>query len=337
MTKATLLLAALVALAACKDKAKKKDEWATGKYVPPPEPKKQEKLAPLPRLTCAPAGTLSTWRFDPVLAPLPGGKVLVAGGRQGKKWLSSSEIFDPAAGRSRAAGPMKHPRAVQGVLPLADGRVLVYGGGERALELFEPARRGWRVVGSLAKPAVGVLGTQLPDGQVYLAGGELTDRRGMSADAFLWEPKSGKLRPLPPLKRPLRGQAFVDGAGKVVLLARGEDEARSSLLVTDPKKGTLEPYNSDELLVRSLRELARMPRGDETRLLWSSDGKLASPPTGLHDKLVLRFFPSRMSWRTLARPSRNHDNGAALALDRGRILVLGGADAGHAGPEICTP
>lgn len=344
MTKANMVMTVVLVLcalvmASCKesDKAAGKDEWKTGKYVPPAAPSQQVKLKPLPRFACKAVGPLSKWRYDPVVSLLSDGRVLVAGGRQRKEWLSSSEIFDPQTGKSVTAGAMKEPRALQGSVRLADGRVLVYGGGAKDLELFEPKSRAWRVVGKLKQEAVGVAGVQRADGKVYLAGGEFTGKRAMATSAVLWDPKTSKLTPLPQLKQGLRGTGFVSEKGEVVLLARQSEDSASKLMVPDPQKGTLTPFESEDLLFKALKELGRSKGGDQVKLAYGPDGKPILPPTGLREKALLRFFPSRMSWRSLAKLNHDHSGGGVVALSADRILVVGGADASSSVAEICTP
>jgi hypothetical protein len=313
--------------------AKVKDEWETGKFVPPP--KKTAKLEPLPRFTCKVVGH-EKWRFDPVASALAGGRVLVAGGRARKKWLTSAAILDPATGRAQAAGEMKQTRALQTTVALADGRVLVVGGGSRELELFDPKTRSWRGAGRLKQEAVGVAAAQLPDGKVYIAGGDLTGARALCRDAYLWDPGTGRLDPLPALKKGVKGRAFPGPDGKVVLLAKLAGEDRASLLITDPGKGTVEPFESDELQWKALRELGRSKGGDQVALAYGADGKPVMPPTGLRGDAVLRFFPSRLSWRTLGKLLRDHTGGVPVALSPDRIVVVGGRAEESKIVEVCS-
>lgn len=327
-------LALAIAAGGCDKKKAAKDEWETGKYVPPPEPAK--KLPPLPTFSCSAAGKLKKWRYGPVVSALPGGRVLVAGGRQGKAWLDSAEIFDPATGKSESAAPMKQRRVMHGALRLTDGRVLVYGGGSKDLELFDPAKKSWRAVGRVKKDTVGIAAVQLSDGSVFLAGGDLTDRRALSDGAFRWNPGKRRVKVLTPLKVGVKGEAFLADGGEVVLLAKQGDEERRKLLRVEPGKGELTPYKSDKLLFKALQEMGRMKGGNDVVLAYGPDGKPTSPPTGLRKKVLLRFFPSRMSWRTLARLEHDHSGGATLALSPDKILVVGGSDAEKSSVEICT-
>lgn len=334
---AAVTLVAALALTGCKKEAAK-DEWSTGKYVPPTEPGGPKKLKPLPRFSCRVIGALEKWRFNPVASLLPDGRVLVAGGRARKAWLMSTEILDPNSGKSERAGAIKQERALHTTVKLVDGRVLVVGGGSKSLEIYEPKRKAWGVVGSLKADAVSVAAVQLKDGRVYIAGGELTDRRALSKDAFFWDPKTGKLSPSTALKQGFKGSAYVADDGRIVVLAKLTGADRSKLFVVDPDKGTLTPHKPETLMLKALGELGRSKGGEEVVLAYGPDGRPITPPTGLRGNALLRFFPSRLSWRKLARLTFDHgDGGAAVALSADKILVLGGSNEKDAAIEVCTP
>jgi hypothetical protein len=78
----------------------------------------------------SPVGSMTSKRFAPAAAPLPGGLVLVVGGETETAQLSSAEVFDPATGTFSSAGigSMSVPRAGPVATTLQDGRVLVVGG-----------------------------------------------------------------------------------------------------------------------------------------------------------------------------------------------------------------
>lgn len=341
-----LLMAALCLGAAggCKNKNKNKDkdkapgvkdEWETGKYVPPPPPTK--KLKALPRFTCRDVGKLRTWRYNPTLTHLSDGRVLVVGGRQRKGWLTSTEVINTGTWKSKMGKPMLKARALHSALKLADGRVLVVGGGARELELYDPRRNAWVMAGRLARDVVGTAAVQLPDGRVYLAGGESTDQRAYRSEAYTWLPKTGRLKALPRLKEGIRGQAFVASGGKIALLVKLLESSALTLRVTEPDKGTLAPLKAEGLLLKAVQAMARMPGGEQVVLAPGPDGPPATPPTGLKGKTLLRFFPSRLSWRLLARLGHDHSGGSVLALAPDRILVLGGSRADRSTIEVCAP
>jgi hypothetical protein len=75
---------------------------------------------------------MGTVRRGAVAAPLPDGRVLVAGSYYdgGDHYLSSAEVFNPATSAFTPVGDMGIARVRAAAAPLPDGRVLVAGGNE---------------------------------------------------------------------------------------------------------------------------------------------------------------------------------------------------------------
>jgi Kelch motif len=128
----------------------------------------------------APTGPMTVKRQAAAAAPLPDGRVLVAGGFDGGNFLQSAEIFNPATGTFTPTGSMAVKRYFFTAAPLADGRVLVAGGqyfdgsGSHILEsaeIFNPATADFSPTGSMAVKREGPAASPLPDGRVLVAGG----------------------------------------------------------------------------------------------------------------------------------------------------------------------
>jgi hypothetical protein len=129
---------------------------------------------------------------------LSDGRVLFTGGFAAgsiadPQAVASSEIFDPATGRSSLTGTLQVPRVEHSALLLPDGRVLVAGGtraengtGISETELFDASTGKW-TAGPLVQPAsAGITATLLANGKVLLFGGE--DGGGFPrANAYLLE------------------------------------------------------------------------------------------------------------------------------------------------------
>jgi hypothetical protein len=116
--------------------------------------------------------------FGEVAAPLPDGKVLIAGGRDANG-SAGSALFDPASGFNTAGlGPMVHAQVDAAAAPLPDGRVLIAGGYSDpsttpvvTAEVFNPNSDTFSAVGSMITPRVGAIAAPLPGGDVLIAGG----------------------------------------------------------------------------------------------------------------------------------------------------------------------
>jgi hypothetical protein len=133
-----------------------------------------------------------------IAAPLPDGKVLVAGGEDMNPW-SSAEIYDPATGSFSAldVGSMSKPREEAIAAPLPDGDVLVAGGESPPnggilgdAELFAPGTRTFSDagVGSMAESRGGPAAAALPNGDVLIVGG--FNGRDMLASAEVFDPST---------------------------------------------------------------------------------------------------------------------------------------------------
>jgi Kelch motif/Galactose oxidase, central domain len=132
------------------------------------------------------SNSMVSTRTLPGIASLPNGKVLVAGGvssgsglDNGSITTATTDIYDPST-NSFAGGPaMPVSRALFGITPLADGRVLVAGGvsfgngGGSATgdsEIYDQRTNRWSEAGAI--PAIaGLTLNLLPNGEALEAGG----------------------------------------------------------------------------------------------------------------------------------------------------------------------
>jgi hypothetical protein len=118
---------------------------------------------------------------------LPDGRVLVAGGAGSDPTSppisASAQIYDPATKAWTAAADLAQARFLHELVLLPSGQVLAIGGARvwdtfwtgnsfvREIELYDPARNEWRILGQLPEPRALATATLLPDGYVWLAGG----------------------------------------------------------------------------------------------------------------------------------------------------------------------
>jgi hypothetical protein len=128
--------------------------------------------------TFSPTGSMTVPRDDAASAPLPDGRVLIAGGNntdQPSHALKSAEIFDPATGSFTPTGDMSVARNEPVAAPLPDGRVLVAGGDfyEESAEIFDPRTGTFSPTGSMAIHRDGAVAAPLPYGRVVVLGGTL--------------------------------------------------------------------------------------------------------------------------------------------------------------------
>ncbi len=132
------------------------------------------------------------------IAPLPDGRVLVAGGlSQIGLPLATSVIYEPALDRWVDGPDMSVARVQHAAVTLTNGDVLFIGGQSGAsntAERFDVARGIFTYAGSLVHPRLVQQAAVLPDGRVLVTGGslELPGRQNWVpiADAEVWTPST---------------------------------------------------------------------------------------------------------------------------------------------------
>src|SRR6202035_3071597 len=98
------------------------------------------------------AASLATGREEHTATLLTSGKVLIAGGTDGRgKVLSSAELYEPARNRWTSAGSTAAPHIGHTATLLPSGKVLVTGGlvlpfpspSQASTELYDPSTNRW--------------------------------------------------------------------------------------------------------------------------------------------------------------------------------------------------
>jgi WD40 repeat protein len=134
-------------------------------------------------------GSLSAPRSGHTATLLPNGKVLIAGGYtaflDGEFQASASaEIYDPVTRTFSATGNMGLPRYLHTATLLADGTVLVAGGGSATAEVFNPSTGVFVPTGGMEMSRSGHTSTRLKDGKVLTVGSYLDRSFAASAELY---------------------------------------------------------------------------------------------------------------------------------------------------------
>ena len=228
---------------------------------------------------------------------LADGRVLLAGGG-----VAEVEVYDPAKGTSEAAGEMSSIRSGTTTL-LVDSRVLLAGGSDEPAEVFDPRLSDVVPVGAMGEERHFASASRLTGSRVLLIGGETA-----SAEIFdLWTDtftptgamSTARARHVSELLRD--GRVLVAGGGTPVLE------------LYDPGTGRFTPS--------AATAAQAFDRGTATRL---GDGRVLLVGHGAPPQLYDPETDSVTTVGPMVTPRYSH---AAVLLDDGRVLFVGGLDA----------
>jgi Galactose oxidase, central domain/Kelch motif len=137
-------------------------------------------------------GSLARVRYKHGIAKLRDGRVLVVGGAPefdlGERY-HETEIYQPKTGRFRAGPSSAYGRyhVVDAVLTLRSGRVLVAGDAPK-LEVYDPARRRFRIAGTIGIGLSFSEVVELKSGNVLIVGGYESVSETPTRRAWIYRP-----------------------------------------------------------------------------------------------------------------------------------------------------
>jgi hypothetical protein len=308
-----------------------------------------------------PAGTWSlgpSLASDPVgavLAPLPGGGALLAGGvpwnggydGPGPGPKATAFVYDKAAGAWTKAPDMLSIRSNASATAFPDGRVLVVGGYDRSVtqlpnpagqpfcclevkilplattEWFDPGSRTWSPGPPLNQARYGHTATALQGGQILVVGGSDQQSFGNSVtsmtSAELFDPRQGKWLSAGSIGVVRKGFTLTPLLDGRALIAGGTTADGTtdlrSTLIYDPTSNQWS-HGPDMIEARSDHAAARLKDG-RLVVVGGSDplGRMASSEV---------FDPARNAWSPAGALTTARSGHVAITLQDGRVLVIGG-------------
>jgi hypothetical protein len=294
----------------------------------------------------SPAATLATGREEHTATLLRNGKVLVAGGTDGRgKVLASAELYDPVRNRWTPAGSMAATRIGHTATLLPSGKVLVAGGlvlpfpapSLASTELYDPATNTWSIAAPMIESRTRHTATMLPDGRVLVVGGlTVTLRDGglfpsQPTGAEIYDPKTDRWSATAPMGSSRLGQTATLLPDGRVLIAGGQDNGLAMFNST-------EIYDAAQDRWISAAPMAVARSGHVATLMANGDvfvaGGLGVEPNALNISLNSAeiYDPVTNLWVTVAGMAGFHAADTITLLRNGMLLLVG--DTGQSRPEL---
>ena len=276
-------------------------------------------------------------RTDFTATRLASGKVLVTGGffYDGAEpiTLASAELYDPVSQTWSLAAPLHVARTGHEATLLANGLVLVTGGGVEggapfaSAEVYNSATNTWTVVNPMTTERVQHTATILINGKVLVVGGTGSDA---ATSAELYDPATNTWSAAGALatwRTTHTATALSDGS---VLVVGGLDADGNYL--ADAER--YDPLGNTWSAAGTLSD----PRQNHTATLLNDGTVLvtggSSDGTNAGVNLAERYNPVNNTWATFAPMGEPRLSHTATLLADGRVLVVGGENG--TGPTVDT-
>ncbi len=162
------------------------------------------------------AADMGTARQLPGQAPLPGGKVLVAGGFDGTNALTTGEVYDPGTDTwTPVTNQLSAGHVAPVLVPLPGGKVLIFGGVATfpqpipavGADVYDPTTNTFSPTAGPSTPRLVPNVTPLADGRVLISAG-ITPNTGTPTfltSTEIYSPKTGTWTTVSPVPAPLTG------------------------------------------------------------------------------------------------------------------------------------
>lgn len=261
---------------------------------------------------------------------LQNGKVLIVGGSavQGGSTVDvlEAELYDPATGSFQATGALLHARSRHSATLLADGRVLIAGGGTTTAELYDPVTGLFTATGTMTATRNGHAAARLGDGKVLILGGidAVADASGATE---LYDPSTGLFTASTALLGGGYGVTALVLADGRVLVPGGSDMGDLGNYVQTPSEtfdstgGTVTVTGALPANVGFRGYLATVLSDGRVLVAGGYIGDLPQKPAAIFDPTANTYAATGST-----AASRYEGNDGIVTLANGKALVLGKTD-----------
>jgi N-acetylneuraminic acid mutarotase len=283
------------------------------------------------------AASLTAGREEHTATLLGSGKVLIAGGTDGRgKVLASAELYDPVRNRWTPAGSMAATRIGHTATLLPSGKVLVAGGlvlpfpspSLASTELYDPATNTWSTAAPMIESRTRHTATLLRDGRVLVVGGltvTLQDGGLFPSEltsAEIYDPKADRWSLTAPTGEHRLGQTATRLPDGRVLVAGGQADSGTFLKSTEIYDPTQDRWISAAPMAAARFGHVATLTADGGVLV---AGGLGAEPNALNIALTSAeiYDPRTNLWVTVASMAEFHAADTATVLRSGNVLVVG--------------
>lgn len=282
-------------------------------------------------------------RVDYAAAPLPDGRVLLAGGTsflwQNPAPVYTGVLYEPRSGTWSVTGSPYVARIRPAMTNLASGSVLMAGGnvpGENSSEavasseLYDPTTGTWRLTGHLNNARANPTLTLLPDGRVLAVGGASSSPDGERPlnTAELFDPLSETWHLVQDrLAVPREGHFAVNLPSGRVLIGGGDGPRPGSGVVTELFDPATDTFEATAVMnhARHSPSATLLPDGRVLVVGGFSLNSLDSALTYLSSAEI--YDPVQGVWELVAPAAIPRAQHVAIPLPDGRVAIAGGQNA----------
>ncbi|MDC3954844.1 kelch repeat-containing protein [Polyangium jinanense] len=272
-----------------------------------------------------PATALNAIRAYHTTSLLPSGKVLVASGHNGMNYLTSTELYDPAAGTWTYAGPVTYGRSGHQSVVLPTGRVLLTGGWDggsdclKVTEIYTPTTNTWSNVAPLGVARCIVSLALMANGKVMASGG-LNYSQVALGSAEVYDPNTNTWSPTGPMTVPRVNHALQALPNGRVLAIGGAPTTSSSTYVS------VEIYDPTTNAWTAVAPMD-VARAHHTSTLLPSGKVLVAGGTSTSNGALASaelYDPALDTWTSAGVMSNARRLHTATLLPGNQVLVVGG-------------